>query len=336
MAPLSADVVVWENPAVCADFVGCRPNDSRPDPRYQSSVAPWALQNRGRNPEFAPRRRTELAATTRFDPPHETPSVVQELAATGQVPAGAEPAQVARVPEQLRLQADQLGGHLARRQEDLDRREAELNSRIARLESEARAARLWLSQRESDLGSRSDALAKQQNEVAKQLEQLGATEAERKARLSALAAEKEDEMRRTLTSLAAQKNRLDEADSRLAAALAETQQLQQQLSRRRTAMAEETAALRDQIAAEHRQALADLEQKRQAVQRRAEHVDRCRAARATPRRIGAHAPRDPGNPPGDGGTLGTAFGPSTAGRPHTIAGRHPRSWPTSTARLSPN
>ena len=39
-----------------------------------------------------------------------------------------------------------------------------------------------------------------------------------------------------------------------------------------------TAALREQMIAEHQQAMADLAQKRQAVQRRADHVDHCRAA----------------------------------------------------------
>ena len=46
---------------------------------------------------------------------------------------------------QMRNHASQLATHLQGIRQDLDHRESELNSRTATTESEARAARLWLS-----------------------------------------------------------------------------------------------------------------------------------------------------------------------------------------------
>ena len=233
-----------------------------------------------RLPEQLSRQSTELSATKRIDPPHEVETPISE-SSLGQQPPAAKRVADEPAAEQIRLQADQLAGHLRGRQKELDHREAELNSRIARLESDARSARLWLSQREADLASRGEELAKQQEEllhrqeeVEKRLARLAAAEAAQQRRESpALQA---DVGAATPRTLAARQRQLDEA--RPAEAQAETQKLHEQLLSQQRAFAEEAAAIREQMAAEHRQAMADLERSRQTVQRRADHVDRCRAA----------------------------------------------------------
>jgi hypothetical protein len=226
---------------------------------------------------------TELSATTRIDPPHESGSAIPESAAVEQAPVvervADEPA-----AKQIRCQADQLASHLRGRQKELDYREAELNSRTARLESEARIARLWLDEREADIAARSGELAKQQDdclrnqrEAEKRLTRLAAAESAQQKRLSAAKPQQADESSDAV-ALATRQKQLDEAEARLTEAQVETQKLQGQLLDQQRSFAEETAAMREQMAAEHLLAMADLEQKRQAVQRRADYVDRSRGA----------------------------------------------------------
>jgi fused signal recognition particle receptor len=94
------------------------------------------------------RQNANLSPTMRIDPPHEEGSASVE-SSPQQLPT-AEKVADEPAAQQIRFQADQLAAHLRDRQKELDRREAELNSRIARWESETRAARLWMSQRETE------------------------------------------------------------------------------------------------------------------------------------------------------------------------------------------
>ncbi len=248
---------------------------------------------------------TNLTAMKRIDSPHEAGALVSESPSAQYAPT-IEPRADEPAAEQIRLQADQLAAHLRGRQKELDHREAELNSRIARWESDARGARLWLGERETDLASRGEELTKQQQEVAarsemlakreqevarqqqevllwqqeveKRLARLAAAEAAQQKCVSVSIAKQDEESRCVAEVLTARKKQLDESEARFAEAQAETQKLHEQLSQQRRTFDEETAAMREQMAAEHRQAMTDLEQKRQAVQRRADHVDHCRAA----------------------------------------------------------
>ena len=215
--------------------------------------------------EKSSRKGTNLSATQRVDPPHGPDVSVTEELAPEQMPAAPR---VADEPaaEQIRCQADQLAAHLRDRQKELDQREAALNSRIAKFESEARAARLWHSQREADIASRNEELGKE----------LQRTEQEVETRLARLAATESAQRRQPSASRPEQE--LDEAAARLAEVQAETQRLDEQLASRQRAFAEEVAATRQRMAAEHREAMADVERKRHVVQRRADYVDRCRAA----------------------------------------------------------
>ena len=176
---------------------------------------------------------------------------------TGQQPPAAKRVADEPVAEQIRLQADQLAGHLRRRQNELDHREAELNSRIARLESETRSARLWLSQRETDLASRGEEMAKQQEdllrrqqEVEKRLARLAAAEAAQQRRRESPPCNGEALVSGENSSesiLAARQRQLDEAEAKLAEAQAETEKLHNQLLSRQRAFAEEAAAIREQM-----------------------------------------------------------------------------------------
>ena len=246
------------------------------------------------------RHGTALTATKRIDTPHTSCDSVFESPVARPMPTAA-PVADESAAEQIRLQADQLASHLRDRQKELDYREAELNSRIARFESEARASRLWLDERETDLASRGEDLAKQrqelaarsetltkterevarqQQEVERRLARLAAAEAAQQKHASAPTTRQEEELRCLAETLATRKKQIEEAEARLTEAQAETQKLHEQLAGQRQTFVEETTAMREQMAAEHRQTMADLEQQRQAVQRRADHVDHCRAALA--------------------------------------------------------
>jgi len=256
------------------------------------------------------------SAMTRIDAPH----VVNDLLSGSEQTLSAESVPDATVSEQLRCQADQLSARLHARQKELDHREAELNCRIARLESDARTARLWFGQRESELASdnedlverqrelaaKSESLAKREREFSRQqqemlerrqelsqreqklsvrerdaerrLTRLAAAEAARRNRASTSNSDKSDELRRAAEALKIRQRQFDDAEVRLAESQAETQKLHEQLVAERRGFAKEAAELQERTTAEHRQAMADLEEKRQTVQRRADHVDQCQAA----------------------------------------------------------
>ena len=89
---------------------------------------------------------------------------------------------------------------------------------------------------------------------------------------------REEAVRRTLETLQARGCRLDESEARLAEAHGEVQKLRQQLCDARRELQEEHRRQRQRWAVEQHRVTADLEKQRQAVQRRGDHVDQCRAA----------------------------------------------------------
>lgn len=216
-------------------------------------------------------RSVDLGSQKRIDPPHDTEGVAAESPMP--LPAD-EPAD-----EQVRLQADQLAVLLRNRQKELDHREAELNSRIARLDSDTRAARLWLSQRETELAARTEELAKREEALREQEEALHKQE-EEQAKHSTV---QPDQLWQAETSAAQQmellrRRQIENADRQLAETQAEIEKLREQLLSQQRSLTDETAVLREKMAAEHRAAMDDLEHKRKTVQRRADQVDRSRAA----------------------------------------------------------
>ena len=67
--------------------------------------------------------------------------------------------------EQLQLQVAQLAGHLRERLREVDRREAMLHARASQLESDIRASRLWLQEREVAFQERERDLKRQIEEL---------------------------------------------------------------------------------------------------------------------------------------------------------------------------
>lgn len=64
--------------------------------------------------------------------------------------------------QQLRLQFEQLAGHLRSQQYQLDRREAQLHSQLAQQENEVRTSRLWFRERQQELADRNAELDRRQ------------------------------------------------------------------------------------------------------------------------------------------------------------------------------
>jgi hypothetical protein len=79
--------------------------------------------------------------------------------------------------EQLYRQATQLAEYLRTRQSDLDHRETQLQVQIAQLESDARTARLWLSEREAELLQRQESLARSERQLEHRLQRVAGAEA---------------------------------------------------------------------------------------------------------------------------------------------------------------
>ena len=261
---------------------------------------------------LASRQGANPEVMTRVDAPHEVAKSACDAGPDGPAPA------VQLVPdeplcEQISLQAAQLAAHLRSRQQELDHREAELNSRTARLESDARSARLWIDQHETDLASREAELACRERDLAARFEAIAANEAElarraqelsdrderlvkqereverRLARLATVEAAqqrgtpppdaaREEELKRAAEALELRRQQLEEAERRLAHSQTEAQELCERLAAEQADFAKQSAAVREQVAAEQRQAMADIAEKRRATQQRAEHVDQRWAA----------------------------------------------------------
>jgi DNA repair exonuclease SbcCD ATPase subunit len=220
--------------------------------------------------------------------------------------------------QRVERQAAQLADHLRNRQKDLDRREAQLNAAVAQLESDLRTARMWLADQEAELTQRRLELDAREKEIIRHLQRLSAAEAvleqqsQTKARPDATVAEDQKgtvpfsltrksgqspaEEAQTASGQPTQqadaqqevqrqgeikrRQELETAENNLAQARAEIEKLQEQLTADRRLLNEEIHFQRRQFVVQQRQALAELEKKRQALQLRGEHVDQCRGALA--------------------------------------------------------
>ena len=154
------------------------------------------------------RRNDSPAVTTRVDAPHAASNLARGPAASEEPAPVVQPPPDESLSEQISLQAAQLAAHLRSRQQELDHREAELNSRTARLESDARTARLWIDQHETDLVSREAELACRERDLATRFKVMAKNEAESATRLQELSArderlaKQEREVERRLARLA--------------------------------------------------------------------------------------------------------------------------------------
>ncbi len=211
---------------------------------------------------------TELVAETRIDPSHlpstaardAEPSLIRDFDDGGiDLESWADeeplPADAELISRQVQTQASQLAEHLRKRQEELDHREAELNARSAKVESEMRAARLWLAEREAEF--------EEAEETAMPLESVVL---------------QEEAIRRKAESLAAREQALIQAESHIESQQSAMQRLHEQLIADRRILDDESQAQSERMAAEQFRQAADLNAKRREVRDRAEQVDRTRAA----------------------------------------------------------
>lgn len=107
-------------------------------------------------PEGAKRMRVDAAHFVAAGPAAEAPRAEGIVAASV-----GEAAQSERVHKQ----AAQLAGALRERQREIDHRDAQVNARLAQLETEMRAARLWLAEREAEIAVREQDCQRRQTEL---------------------------------------------------------------------------------------------------------------------------------------------------------------------------
>ncbi|MBN1588374.1 MAG: hypothetical protein JW888_02560 [Pirellulales bacterium] len=206
--------------------------------------------------------------------------------------------------QQVHAQAAQLAEHLRRKQEDLDRREAQLNGRVAQFESDSRAARLWLTENQAELKEQTAGLAEKQQEVQQCLARLAVTEKAQQRTEQELAA-RQTELTQAKKALDDRKTQLEERAQQLErrkAALGEwetrrasepppvdaeppwaelrhqTEQLYHALCKDRREFDRQRRREQQRMVAEQRRAQSDIDRKRVELARRAEQMDRCRAA----------------------------------------------------------
>ncbi len=103
-------------------------------------------------------------------------------------------------------------------------------------------------------------------------------EAELRAREAAWHDEKDSKFAKQSAKERERIAELEEAERQLADAQAETRALKEKLAEREGRLLAEEKASQERLAAERAQVEAELEKKREALQRRADHVEQCRAA----------------------------------------------------------
>ena len=193
-----------------------------------------------------------------------------------------------------RLWFGERQAELEGREKDIANLQREVHERLDRLAA-AEAALQRRSEEdqseapsEAELTTRAEELAEQEvalNEARQALqaqrEQLEARAAALDGRTAQAEAElhaQEEQFQHTAETLQAGQQRLKAAEAELADAQGKAQSLGEQLSGDRREAQEEIQRQRRRLAEEQRRQTADLERQRQAVQRRSDHVDHCRAA----------------------------------------------------------
>lgn len=192
--------------------------------------------------------------------------------------------------EQLYSQATQLAAHLKSRQENLDRRESQLNARLAQIDQGARAARLWVSEREAELLERQSHLDRREEDLRAREAEATTLDATARQRLAVNAEEltgREEKLAAWADELAQRERRLEESQAQLRraeqAATAEHQSEADNLTRElqqfdayRAATEQRLEQMRSDI--EKRRASLEAEEIEQSLRVPAELVEREKAA----------------------------------------------------------
>lgn len=197
-----------------------------------------------------------LSATEhRIDAPHQASatdeSVESDVVRPARETVGAAAGQSAETAEErLLFHAHQLSMDLAQRQRDIDRRESQFNAYLATLENDSRAARLKLSERQSQIAALEDDYRARFAELALREAQLDGRE--HFAEVDDRNATRLEEQRRVLAEreihIEAEENRLrfawQQIQTKREAALQMVRLLTRSLERRRAAWEEQYAAAR--------------------------------------------------------------------------------------------
>ncbi len=244
-------------------------------------------------------------STTRVDAAHV---VTSDVPASVSDPA-ARPAELstAIVIQQVRSQAAQLAAHLQRQQSSADHRESELNARLAAMENQIRGARLWLTERQTELSARqADLDRREQSLAAREAEAASrpqtrraadgpgrgtdAREAEldrREAEVEALAARlagdldsarSSEEVQRALRAVEARSENLERAEQLLASEQAQLARQNQLLAQERISFAETVAADRRKLADDQQRAAAERDRTQRALKRQSDELAARQAA----------------------------------------------------------
>ncbi len=152
----------------------------------------------------------------------------------------------------VETQAAQLAEHLRHRQQELDHREAELNAWAAQLERDARAARLWLEERQAAL----DEAALRPGTIMLQ----------------------DEAICRKAEALAGREKHLEQLDAELVAEREALQKFHEQLTAERQLLEEESRNQRERLAAEEGRLAAEIQRQRSEIEKRSELVDQSRTA----------------------------------------------------------
>jgi len=211
---------------------------------------------------------TELVAETRIDSPHafaDAPPLNEVIAAEAAGLDGGieleswdldEPSSPSPDPDaisrQVQAQGAQLAEHLRRRQQELDHREAELNAWAARLDSDTRAARLWLEERNAEF--------------------------EEMAQPAGTIMVQDEAIRRMAEALAERERCLAESDAELETRREALQRFDAQVTADRQLLDEQSRAQRERLAAEQTRLATEIESKRREVSQRSEQADQAHAA----------------------------------------------------------
>jgi hypothetical protein len=182
-----------------------------------------------------------------------------------------------------RLASSEREAELAAREESLNAQQRELATQaeaLAKKEQAIAEQQAEFAQEQEDFLQRREIFRQKQQErqqeeldFERRLSRLAAADIALRKRTADFLKQHDKETRYAVETLTTKQKLLKEAEIRLAETQAETEKLYEQLATQRREFDEETTAARNRMAEAYRQAEAELEQKRQAVQRRADQVE---------------------------------------------------------------
>jgi len=204
-------------------------------------------------------------------------AAVEALPLSGDVGGAMHPAD--DLPEQLRLQAEQLGAELLRRRNELDRRESRLNVREAEQDNEARGLRMWLVEHQQELDERETSLKRREHDVEDRCSQLIAAEAFHESSQTDaqhIVQKHQALLDQRLAEFEQRESELTRREVALENSVAKVRQSRQQLEDDSLGRLQQIDARREASLQMIRLGLEGLERRRQAVEQRAVETEALR------------------------------------------------------------